>query len=1280
MMKTAVLAQEPGASPGVTVDPFSPLSPGENSSTPTGTDSSPPLSPGAPAPRPPPSPLHRTSPSTPVPKSPLSPPAPSSSSSTPSKPSDAPHKPPAPAIPRPAGHQLPKPFTPPLPAHLPSVLPKPPSGAPQPRPPPPHGAKVSSPPLPRPPLPSVSRLPGGGTSAQPVSSPPASGSSGPASSGAGGASTSTSTSVSTSAAAASGLPLFPSISVLERLIKTCPVWLQLGVTKERATNILNKESPRIFLVRKDPSLKAMVLAVRLPDQGGAPQIQELVVKEEKSLIYLEGSVLVFDNIFKLIAFYCVSRDILPFTLRLPQVIIQATKYEDMEIMSSLGLEFWGSSLNSRLEDSTKSSCGDHGSSCEIQLSAGGDRLWYINPVFVDDHCNSVSTTPTQPQPVIRSQSLTPTPSSGTPALGPKYKRPPPLPPRPLGTGEGPSVPVKPSPTATRETETSSSELAASAHAKGLPGFKTSSPVTAAATAPRMQQARVNEEGSGERESAAAKGGAEREEPSSKQQQQQHQTHTAAHTPPGGIPQPAAAQRKDSGKGKRPPLSRPPSLRVPPVPRRRPSERQTSDDASSQTTTASREAPVAATVSAREEEGATSVVVPVGTLICLDGADMENQAGKPTEAVTSSVDGTAASPESQSAENLEVDAVAALSPAPLSPAKKRGPPVPPPRRKRPSTVESSQAQSLSVDPPLPPSSPEFSSLPPPQGSSTSPQTTRRSLSVDPKLGDVSIYSPDAAAGSFPQHPDNDSYSTSSAEDEADATAGASAAAAAIAGSNHACGGGSGGGGGHAVIKRTPTIMLDRAKHRLSMVNFSSVFTGIMSTEQKLQKRVVELSRDTGSYFGLLVRDHRTFTLDTLRKHKSSTEMLQEIRQMMTQLKSYLIQSSEIQNLQEPNIFSDEKLELIIEAALCKSVLKPIRESIYSSLRDIHTRNGTLKRLRENQQVVLATTTTDLGVTTSVPETPIMEKIAQKLSRQHLDYSPQKKIDALLKTCKMIYESMSVGSAGKAHGADDFLPVLMYVLARSNMSALLLDVEYMMELMDPALQLGEGSYYLTTTYGALEHIKNYDRQPATRQLSLEVQDSIHRWERRRTLNKARVSRSSVQDFINVSLLEAGANTKTLGVRPATSAQELCAQCAEKFEVLDPNMYCLSVLVDGAYKALAPDEKPLEVKSALHHSEPRKEYYFVYRRGRWPETEADAESTTPEAETEEKEEEKEEEEKEQGEEEEVKEVEEVTEVVKGEAEEEEAQAAEGATVEEEEVQTETSSQPIPQEESLI
>lgn len=39
--------------------------------------------------------------------------------------------------------------------------------------------------------------------------------------------------------------------------------------------------------------------------------------------------------------------------------------------------------------------------------------------------------------------------------------------------------------------------------------------------------------------------------------------------------------------------------------------------------------------------------------------------------------------------------------------------------------------------------------------------------------------------------------------------------------------------------------------------------------------------------------------------------------------------------------------------------------------------------------------------------------------------------------------------------------MYVLARSNLTEMLLNVEYMMELMDPALQLGEGEFTTTPT---------------------------------------------------------------------------------------------------------------------------------------------------------------------------------------------------------------------------
>lgn len=105
------------------------------------------------------------------------------------------------------------------------------------------------------------------------------------------------------------------------------------------------------------------------------------------------------------------------------------------------------------------------------------------------------------------------------------------------------------------------------------------------------------------------------------------------------------------------------------------------------------------------------------------------------------------------------------------------------------------------------------------------------------------------------------------------------------------------------------------------------------------------------------------------------------------------------------------EAIVESALYKCVLKPLKEAIDASLHEIHTRDGSLQQLKDNQLVILSTTTTDLGVTTSVPEVPVMEKISQKLCSMHKAYSPEKKISTLLKTCKLIYDSMALGSPGR-----------------------------------------------------------------------------------------------------------------------------------------------------------------------------------------------------------------------------------------------------------------------------
>lgn len=49
---------------------------------------------------------------------------------------------------------------------------------------------------------------------------------------------------------------------------------------------------------------------------------------------------------------------------------------------------------------------------------------------------------------------------------------------------------------------------------------------------------------------------------------------------------------------------------------------------------------------------------------------------------------------------------------------------------------------------------------------------------------------------------------------------------------------------------------------------------------------------------------------------------------------------------------------------------------------------------------------------------------------------------------------VPSADQGFGAEDFLPALSYVIVQCNMPELHVEVEYMMELLEPTWLTGEG----------------------------------------------------------------------------------------------------------------------------------------------------------------------------------------------------------------------------------
>nr|XP_015816810.2 ras and Rab interactor 1-like [Nothobranchius furzeri]XP_015816811.2 ras and Rab interactor 1-like [Nothobranchius furzeri] len=138
-----------------------------------------------------------------------------------------------------------------------------------------------------------------------------------------------------------------SISVLDRLLLTVPVWLQLSINPATALHILQREPPGTFLVRKSRTSKRNVLCVRLADDSVPSFVQQFGIREEQSTLSLETSAISFPDLPRLLSFYCVSRDVLTSPLELPEAIAKASSHKELESISHMGVEFWSSHLNVR---------------------------------------------------------------------------------------------------------------------------------------------------------------------------------------------------------------------------------------------------------------------------------------------------------------------------------------------------------------------------------------------------------------------------------------------------------------------------------------------------------------------------------------------------------------------------------------------------------------------------------------------------------------------------------------------------------------------------------------------------------------------------------------------------------------------------------------------------------------------------------------------------------------------------------------------------------------------
>lgn len=106
------------------------------------------------------------------------------------------------------------------------------------------------------------------------------------------------------------------------------------------------------------------------------------------------------------------------------------------------------------------------------------------------------------------------------------------------------------------------------------------------------------------------------------------------------------------------------------------------------------------------------------------------------------------------------------------------------------------------------------------------------------------------------------------------------------------------------------------------------------------------------------------------------------------------------------------DVVLEKAMHKCILKPLKGHIEAMLKEFHTADGSWKQLKENLQLVRQRTPQELGVFVPTPDFVDVEKIKVKFMTMQKMYSPEKKVMLLLRVCKLIYTVME-NNSGTIH---------------------------------------------------------------------------------------------------------------------------------------------------------------------------------------------------------------------------------------------------------------------------
>eukprot|EP01130_Rhizamoeba_saxonica_P016864 TRINITY_DN787_c0_g1_i1.p1 TRINITY_DN787_c0_g1~~TRINITY_DN787_c0_g1_i1.p1 ORF type:complete len:443 (-),score=89.51 TRINITY_DN787_c0_g1_i1:48-1376(-) len=241
---------------------------------------------------------------------------------------------------------------------------------------------------------------------------------------------------------------------------------------------------------------------------------------------------------------------------------------------------------------------------------------------------------------------------------------------------------------------------------------------------------------------------------------------------------------------------------------------------------------------------------------------------------------------------------------------------------------------------------------------------------------------------------------------------------------------------------------------------------ISEEQRIELTITRYLTDDSNMEAKAVK---TFvnSIGTVTKTKETG--LMNIRNFMNSLYDH-IQENRKEDLSK-FVTDENDVNRIVERAIEQIVVMDVLDAIQTILDDLFGETDTkinekLFTLKNEDQEFFNIPSEH--VSASNWDIPVME-----LNQVNNYQFPYQKISCILSCARMIYAMFKFEhkDSNETLGMDDFLPILIYVVARSSITNLESLSQFLFALCDDELMTGESGYYLTVFYSAVQYLCFY-----------------------------------------------------------------------------------------------------------------------------------------------------------------------------------------------------------------